>query len=194
MGQVHLTTRPDSLPALKHVKHSHKITIFALGQWIDISILQTLKRRLQENNLEKIDLEDRDKETVCFPVMSALSLLCALPALVCLMQRSEGCTHSQQSLQVTQSAQGREQSPYMGFARVFGRTEPSARWREPPGNRTSLHVPPPGRSVWHWKREVISAQRRGQGHWEAVGSSRTPWAVRWRRVIVGFARKVTVQN
>ena len=39
----------------------------------------------------------------------------------------------------------------------------------------------------------VSAQRRGQGHWEAVGSSRTPWAVRWRRVIVGFFRKVTAE-
>lgn len=84
MGQVHLTTRPDSLPALKHVKHSHKITIFALGQWIDISILQTLKGRLQENNLEKIDLDDRDKETVRFPVMSARSLSPVCPSCPCL--------------------------------------------------------------------------------------------------------------
>ena len=73
-----------------------------------------------------------------------------------------------------------------------GRTEPSDRWREPPGGQDKTART----SIWEecvaLEARGGSAQRRGQGRWKVVVSSRTPWAVRWRRVIVGFVRKVTV--
>lgn len=92
---------------------------------------------------------------------------------------------------MTQGAQGREQSPLHGLCKglleeLSLQTGGGSRL----GDRTRLHD-----SIWeewwHWKQEGAAPEKR-PGMLEGSGSSRTPWAVRWRRVIVAFVRNVTV--
>ena len=94
-------------------------------KWIDIiSILQILKGVLQKNVIRRRSQRNRDgaKKTIHFPVMATFCLPCALPALFCHVQWSEGADAHTASRPVsgdTQSARGKEQRLHTAFTFVF---------------------------------------------------------------------------
>ena len=122
----------------------------------------------------QVYLEDGDKETVSFPVTSAhsVSRVPFLPLSVS-CREVRGAHTASSPLSGDTKCPGQRTEPLHGLCKGLLEElslQPGGGSRL--GDRTSLHVPPSGRSVWHWKREgaVLREEARDTGRqWDHQG-------------------------